>query len=96
MRQEGYSVWANSEASGTISALVRDGANDRMRDAGVHVVSPFVIWGELIRDHRQQPEGFDAWPFYERMQAASGVIARSHGAAVTSGELVEGQDSLSW
>lgn len=96
MREAGYSVWANSEASGTTNTVIRDGANDRMRDAGVQVLSPFAIFGELLRDHREAPEGFDAWPFYERMQATTGAIARAHGAAVTSGELVEGQDSLPW
>lgn len=95
MRDAGYSVWANTEASGTSNEIIRDAANDRMRDAGVHIVSPFAIFGELLRDHRE-PINIDAWPFYERMQASSGVIARFHGASVTSGEIVEGQDSLPW
>lgn len=39
LRQEGYSVWANVEASGTTTALVRDVSNGRMVNAGVQLVS---------------------------------------------------------
>ena len=70
MREAGYSVWASSEASVTVSSVIPDGANDRMREAGVQVVSPFAILGELLRDHRDAPGDWEAWPFYERMQAS--------------------------
>ena len=39
LRENGYSVWANMEASGTTTPEVRDAANQIMRDAGAHVVS---------------------------------------------------------
>ena len=96
MREAGYSVWANHEASGTVNSIIRDNANDRMRDAGVQVVSPFAVMGELLRDHRNPPTGLNPWPVYEKMQAAIGVGARFHGATVKSGEIVEGQNKLPW
>lgn len=42
LRAEGYSVWANSDASGTFDVKTAQDANDRMRAAGVQVVSAFV------------------------------------------------------
>ncbi|KAH6676905.1 protein ycaC [Plectosphaerella plurivora] len=57
MREEGYGVWANVEASGTTSTLVRDAANLRMQAAGVQLGGIFSIVGELWRDHRNVPGG---------------------------------------
>lgn len=57
MREEGYGVWANVEASGTTSTLVRDVANLRMQAAGVQLGGIFSILGELWRDHRGVPSG---------------------------------------
>jgi hypothetical protein len=55
LRAEGYSVFANVEASGTTTELIRDSANDRMREAGVNVVSLFYIVCDLMRDWRNTP-----------------------------------------
>ncbi|TKA37880.1 hypothetical protein B0A49_13266, partial [Cryomyces minteri] len=48
LRAEGYSVWANVEASGTTTALIRDVSNSRMQAAGVQLVSLFSIVCDLI------------------------------------------------
>jgi hypothetical protein len=47
--QEGYTVFANSDASGTFDVKTASEANDRMRSAGVHVlsVSSFSLAAEL-------------------------------------------------
>uniref|UniRef100_A0A8H7KCV3 Isochorismatase-like domain-containing protein n=1 Tax=Bionectria ochroleuca TaxID=29856 RepID=A0A8H7KCV3_BIOOC len=57
LREAGYSVWANGEASGTYSTFVRDISNTRMEKAGIQVVSFFAIVGELMRDHRGDENG---------------------------------------
>ena len=49
LRAEGYSVWANVEASGTTTELIRDVSNDRMARAGVQLVSLFAIVCDLMR-----------------------------------------------
>ena len=36
--EEGYTVYANAEASGALSERISSDANDRMRAAGVHVL----------------------------------------------------------
>jgi H2-forming N5,N10-methylenetetrahydromethanopterin dehydrogenase-like enzyme len=39
LREAGYSVWANSDASGTFTPILAEDANSRMEQAGVHLVS---------------------------------------------------------
>jgi hypothetical protein len=39
LREAGYSVWANTEASGTATPKLAEDANRRMADAGVLLVS---------------------------------------------------------
>jgi hypothetical protein len=53
--QEGYTVFANADASGTFNAQVAANANDRMRAAGVNVLSQFAISTDLMRDWRNTP-----------------------------------------
>lgn len=38
LREAGYSVWANTDASGTFTPRLADEANRRMEQAGVHLV----------------------------------------------------------
>jgi hypothetical protein len=38
LREAGYSVWANTEASGTATPKLAEDANRRMEGAGVHLV----------------------------------------------------------
>lgn len=96
MREAGYSVFANADASGTVSEMTRDIANDRMKDAGVHLVTSFAIFGELMRDWRTPPEHDDVWPLLDFIVPAGGMLARGHGYAVEHGEVQEGQDKLPW
>lgn len=96
MVEAGYSVFANADASGTVSTLTRDISNKRMFDAGVQVVSPFSIFGELMRDWRTPPEGDNAWSLLAEIVPAADMLARSHGSAVTDGEVFEGQDEIPW
>ena len=43
LREAGYSVWANTDASGTFSANLAADANRRMEQAGVHLVSQGIV-----------------------------------------------------
>jgi hypothetical protein len=63
--QEGYTVFANADASGTFNAQVAANANDRMRAAGVNVVSQFAISTDLMRDWRNTPGSVELLPFYD-------------------------------
>ena len=65
LRQEGYTVFANSDASGTFDAKTAQDANDRMRSAGVHVLSMFAIACELMRDWRNTPGATQMLPFFD-------------------------------
>lgn len=96
MVEAGYSVFANSDASGTTSTLTRDLSNQRMINAGVQLLSPFAVFGELMRDWRTPPEGEEVWPLLESIVPAGGMLARSHGYAVESGEVMPGQEEIPW
>ncbi|KAJ4174207.1 hypothetical protein NW754_004622 [Fusarium falciforme] len=94
LREEGYSVWANVEASGTNSALVRDVSNDRMARAGVQTVSLFSIVCDLMRDWRNTPGSKELIPWLDKYYPVWGWLARTHAAAVTNGTIVPGEDAL--
>ncbi|KAF5012483.1 hypothetical protein FDECE_1473 [Fusarium decemcellulare] len=87
LRAEGFSVWANVEASGTSSTLVRDVSNSRMQAAGVHLVGLFSIAADLFGDWRNPPglEKMGAWAA-EHLPALS-LMAESFSAARGNGTL---------
>ncbi|KAK0711013.1 Isochorismatase-like protein [Lasiosphaeris hirsuta] len=93
LRAAGYSVWANIEASGTTSTLIRDIANAQMLRAGVNVVSFFDIVGELMRDWRA-PVAKNLLPWLDTYMPAVGMTARAHRAAIEKGALIPGEDKL--
>ncbi|KAF5007766.1 hypothetical protein FDECE_5938 [Fusarium decemcellulare] len=86
LREAGYSVWANIEASGTSSAYVRDVSNDRMAKAGVHTVSMFAILGELMRDWRATPGAKEIFPWADKHMPVVGHLARAHGLFRAGGD----------
>lgn len=94
LRAEGYAVWANVEASGTSSALIRDVSNDRMRDAGVQLVSLFAIVCDLMRDWRATPGAEQVIPWLDEWFPAYSYVARAHGAAVGNGSVIPGEAEL--
>lgn len=94
LREAGYSVWANIEASGTTTPLIRDIANDRMMQAGVKAVSLFSIVCDLMRDWRDTPGAATVLPWLDTYMPSYGMIARAHRAAVTNGTILPGEDSL--
>lgn len=63
--EAGYSVFANSDASGTFDVKTASEANDRMREAGVQVLSMFAVACELMRDWRNTPGTKEMMPFFE-------------------------------
>ncbi|GLA29638.1 hypothetical protein AnigIFM63326_007546 [Aspergillus niger] len=94
LRAEGYSVWANAEASGTSSTLVRDISNERMRHAGVQIVSLFSMVCDLMRDWRNVPGGKQMIPYLDKYFPVWGMIARNHEAAVLNGAVQAGEHGL--
>ncbi|GAP91544.1 putative protein ycaC [Rosellinia necatrix] len=94
LREAGFSVWANHEASGTTSIDIREQANDRMREAGVHVVSYFAVVCELMRDWRSSPGAAELLPVLDRYLPAYGMVTRAHLAAINNGEIQPGQEAI--
>ncbi|TGJ83219.1 hypothetical protein E0Z10_g5547 [Xylaria hypoxylon] len=94
LRDAGYSVWANHEASGTTTVDIRENANDRMRDAGVQIVSYFAIVCELMRDWRNTPGAAELYPVLDRFYPAYGMVARGHRAAIKEGTILPGEESI--
>lgn len=69
MREAGYHVVVNSDASGTFSYDQRVGtyATNRMQAAGVQVMNLFSISAELMRDWRSvNPDAATVVPFVDR------------------------------
>ncbi|KAJ7890674.1 Isochorismatase-like protein [Mycena olivaceomarginata] len=71
-------------------SLVAANANDRMRAAGVNVVSQFAISADLMRDWRNTPGKFGGVAAFLRHY---GFLARGHAAAVTNGTLLPGESA---
>ncbi|KAF2840485.1 Isochorismatase hydrolase [Patellaria atrata CBS 101060] len=94
LRAEGYSVWANVEASGTTTELIRDSANDWMRSAGVQVVSLFAIVCDLMRDWRNTPGALEVIPWLDTYYPVYGMLARAHAAAINNGTMLPGEGVL--
>ncbi|CDO76415.1 hypothetical protein BN946_scf184925.g2 [Trametes cinnabarina] len=64
--EAGYTVFANHDASGTFDVKTAQNANDRMRAAGVHVLSMFAVACELMRDWRATPGAPELMPFFDK------------------------------
>ncbi|KAI2602804.1 Isochorismatase hydrolase [Hypoxylon sp. NC1633] len=94
LREAGYTVFANHEASGTTSEYIRDMANDRMRAAGVNLLSYFAIVCELMRDWRNVPGAQEVFPVLDQYLPIYGMVARAHRAAVHNGTVLAGEDIL--
>ncbi|KAJ4293167.1 hypothetical protein N0V90_008449 [Kalmusia sp. IMI 367209] len=94
LRAEGYSVFANIEASGTSTPLIRDTANSRMQQAGVQLVSMFAIVCDLMRDWRNTPGAKEVLPYLDRYFPVYGYLARGHAAAIENGTLIPGEADL--
>ncbi|KAF9528199.1 Isochorismatase-like protein [Crepidotus variabilis] len=88
---EGYTVFANADASGAMSRRTADDANDRMRAAGVHVLSSFAIASDLMRDWRNSPGSAQLLPFLDQYSAQLAYIVRGHVAAINNGTILPGE-----
>ena len=67
--EEGYTVYANAEASGALSERIANDANDRMRAAGVYVLSSFAVVCDLMRDWRNTPGSLELLPYFDKWAA---------------------------
>lgn len=91
--EAGYTVFVNSDASGTFDVKTATEANDRMRHAGVHVLSQFAVATDLMRDWRNTPGAPEMLPFFDKYLSAYAFVARGHRAAVLEGGLLPGQNA---
>ncbi|KAL8838566.1 MAG: hypothetical protein Q9176_004963 [Flavoplaca citrina] len=94
LRAEGFTVFANTEASGTFTDKLARDANDRMKDGGVILQGMFAIVMDLMRDWRNTPGSKEVLPWLDRYLPAYGYVARGHEAAVTNGTLAPGEEGL--
>ncbi|KAL9069632.1 MAG: hypothetical protein Q9161_005431 [Pseudevernia consocians] len=91
LRSEGYTVFANTEASGTFSQRLADDANRRMEKSGVILQGLFAIVMDLMRDWRNTPGSLQLLPFLDQYLPVYGYVARAHAAAVLDGALLPGE-----
>ncbi|KIM37587.1 hypothetical protein M413DRAFT_421707 [Hebeloma cylindrosporum] len=89
--EEGYTVYANADASGCQSQRIADDANDRMRAAGVYVLSGFAVVADLMRDWRNTPGAAELLPYFDKYLPGYGYLARGHAAAVDRGTILPGE-----
>lgn len=92
--KEGYTVYANSEASGTFNARIARESFDRMRANGVQIMSNFGIALDLMRDWRNTPGAQVMLPYFDKYLPQYGMVARSHKAAQTNGAIQPGEEGL--
>ncbi|KAI9934537.1 hypothetical protein ASPWEDRAFT_118038 [Aspergillus wentii DTO 134E9] len=91
---EGYEVYANTEASGTFDPRLAEDANRRMEKAGVTLMGIFGIFTDLMRDWRNTPGLTELLPVLDKYQFAYGLVARHHAGAIQNGTLAEVELSL--
>jgi len=89
--EEGYTVYANADASGALSERISSDANDRMRAAGIHVLSSFAVVCDLMRDWRNTPGSLELLPYFDKYLTTYGSLARAHAAAVSRGTILPGE-----
>lgn len=87
-------MWANIEASGTTTELIRDISNSRMMNAGVNVVSLFSIICDLMRNWGSTPGAATLIPWLDKYYPVYGWLARAHRAAILNGTVQPGESVL--
>jgi hypothetical protein len=94
LRAAGYSVWANTDASGTFNDRLAADANRRMENAGVTLMGGFALAMDLMRDWRNTPGSREVLPFLDLYLPEYSLVARAHGYAVENGTVVPGEKSV--
>ncbi|KAL4866604.1 hypothetical protein BDV12DRAFT_187260 [Aspergillus spectabilis] len=84
---QGFEVYANTEASGTFDIRLANDANRRMEKAGVTLMGFFAIVCDLMRDWRNSPGLTELLPVLDQYQFAYGLVARHHAGAILNGTL---------
>ncbi|KAJ5241464.1 uncharacterized protein N7469_003055 [Penicillium citrinum] len=84
---EGYEVYANTDASGTFDLRLAEDANRRMERAGVTLMGMFAIACDLMRDWRKTPGLTELLPFLDKYQFAYGLVARHHAGSIQNGTI---------
>ncbi|KAL4880653.1 Isochorismatase-like protein [Aspergillus karnatakaensis] len=91
---EGFQVYANTEASGTFDKRLAEDANRRMEKAGVTLMGYFAIVCDLMRDWRNTPGLTELLPLLDQYQFAYGLVARHHAGSIMNGTLAPVEQGL--
>jgi len=94
LREAGYTVFANADASGTLDIRAADHANARMRDAGVIVMPKLSVLSDLVRDWRSAPGPGEILKFANEWIPEFRGIIGLHAGAVREGQLAPGEDEI--
>ncbi|KAF9882777.1 hypothetical protein FE257_005166 [Aspergillus nanangensis] len=94
LRDEGYQVYANTDASGTFNVRLAEEANRRMEKAGVTLMGMFAIVMDLMRDWRRTPGLNEVLPYLDKYLFDYGLVARHHAAALVNGTLAAVEETL--
>lgn len=94
LRAEGYEVFANADASGTFGEKAAIDANNRMRDAGVQILSNFATVCELMRDWRNFPGSVVMLDYFNRYFPSYGFVVKQHGDAINNGTIQPGEQAI--
>lgn len=94
LREAGYTVFANTDASGTFNDKLAADANRRMELAGVHLMGMFAIATDLMRDWRNTPGAKEMLPFFDKYLVQYSLVARAHFNAVNNGTILEGEGEI--
>ncbi|RFU25079.1 hypothetical protein B7463_g11260, partial [Scytalidium lignicola] len=94
LREAGYEVWANTDASGTFNDKLAADANRRMEQAGVHLMGMFGIAMDLMRDWRNTPGASEVLPFLDQYLVPYSLVARNHVYAIENGTLIPGEAQI--
>ncbi|EAU29536.1 protein ycaC [Aspergillus terreus NIH2624] len=94
LRDEGYEVYANTDASGTFNVRLAEEANRRMEKAGVTLMGMFAIVMDLMRDWRHTPGLSEVLPYLDKYLFDYGLVARHHAGALVNGTLFPVETTL--
>ncbi|KAF9653917.1 isochorismatase family hydrolase [Thelephora ganbajun] len=90
MREAGYTVFANADASGALDIRAADNANARMRDAGVIVLPRLSVLSDLVRDWRNAPGPGSILRWFPEFRGIIGL----HAGAIREGQLLPNETEI--
>ncbi|KAF9473047.1 Isochorismatase hydrolase [Pholiota conissans] len=98
----GYTVYANTDASGIMSKEAAADANDRMRAVGAHVLSGFAVVCDLMQGWRNIPGSRELMPYFDTIwvflldisRRTYAYLSRGDAAGISMAKLFQGRRTL--